>query len=210
MTSAASPSASPEQRRALALQRLEQSRSALILALSPEPPDRFASADGSTAGASDHGPASWLSALASRVERKGFVRGVARTLQTFARRWWKRQPWHSSVDLVVSTAAHEVRPVVQRHPWASLAVGAALGAFVIAVARPLFWRPLQQQLESGRHHLGSMMWSQFNQVPVQMALAGALAAWINDLSQKSRAAAERPAAAPASPATPVSTPPPPA
>src|SRR5690606_37361213 len=110
------------------------------------------------------------------VERNGLIQGGGRALWKLARRWWTRQPWHSSVELVSGTVAHEVRPLIRRHPWAALAMAAGLGATVV-LARPLIWRPLHKQLHPWRNNLGGMVWSQLSQVPVQMALAGALAAW---------------------------------
>lgn len=191
------PDPSPEQRKALALQRLASSRNALILSLSPKPPTPIKSPQPASANASS----SLFSALALRVERNGLIAGGGRALRALARRWWTRQPWHSSVELVGSTLAHEMRPLIRRNPWTSLAVGAALGATVV-LAKPLIWRPLNKQLHPWRNNLGGMVWSQLSQVPVQMALAGALAAWINEAGKKASSAdamatpAATPAAAP--------------
>ena len=187
------PNPSPEQRKALALQRLESSRHALIISLSPKFPPASVQKERQP---SETGESTLLSNLVSRVQRHGLVAGGGRAVQALARRWWKRQPWNASVELVGGTLVHEVRPLIRRHPWSALAVGAALGATAVLV-RPLILRPLTQQLQPWRNNLVGMVWSQVSQVPVQMAIAGALAAWINEASKKSSAEASSSSMAPA-------------
>src|SRR5690606_28651656 len=98
------PDPSPEQRREVALQRLQQSRSALIVSLSPK--ESLPAKNPQPASASGPPSSSLLSSLASRVERNGLIQGGGRALWKLARRWWTRQPWHSSVELVSGTVAH--------------------------------------------------------------------------------------------------------
>ena len=173
----------PAERKALALQRLEHSRSQLIVHIYPEPEHRRASA-GKTSSAS---LPLWdgLPGLVARAERNGFLNATWRTARALARRWWTRQPWHASVDLVASTLAHEAQPIIRRHPWATLAVGSAAGAAVVVVL-PWATRSLKAQAAPWRNNLGGMLWQQLGQTSVQLALTGALTAWITDLSQRSR------------------------
>jgi hypothetical protein len=127
---------------------------------------------------------SLIDTLKARIERNGLVQGTWRTARTLARRWWTRQSWHSSVELVVDTLAHEARPLIRKHPLATLAVGAALGAALVAVAsavRP--WASHQMRGNSSTTwggRVGSLLWSQFSSAPIQMAVAGALTAWLAD------------------------------
>lgn len=188
MTRIPVPAMSSEERKIRALQRIEQSRSALILALSPEVPNARSTDPGRRSPGDSS--ISLLSMLASRVERDGVVGGVGRTLRALARRWWKRQPWHGPVELVGRTVAHEAAPVIRRHPLAALALGAALGAAAVT-ATPRIWRPMREQAAPWRSNAGRMLWMQLNQVPVQMAIAGALAAFIADASQQTRSASRQ-------------------
>ncbi len=170
-----------EQRMTEAVTRIESSRSALIVCLSPDPPER----DDRPAGSPNDGSAeqSFAQTLAARIERNGLLEGSWRTLRALARRWWKRQPWHSSVDLVGQTLAHQARPLMQRHPLGTLAVGAAVGAGLVAVAsamRPWALHQIRGKASPWGSRVGSMIWTQLASAPVQMALAGALAAWLAD------------------------------
>lgn len=173
---------SADDRMRQAVTRIEASRSALIVCLSPEPPPVRR---GSTPGAAGdgHAPPSFAETLAARIERNGLLQGSWRTARTLARRWWTRQPWHSSVDLVGQTLLHQARPVMRRHPMTTLAVGATLGAglvFLVSTVRPWAWRHIQGQANPWRDRMGSLVWTQLTSTPVQMALAGALASWLSN------------------------------
>lgn len=120
---------SADQRMALALARIAASRSALIVSLSPnlsEPRD----ADNGQAGEQGTEP-SFAEMLSARIHRKGLLQGSWLTARTLARRWWNRQPWHSSVELVGQTLAHQARPLMRRNPLATLGVGTALGVMLV-------------------------------------------------------------------------------
>jgi hypothetical protein len=184
--------ASLSQRKALALRRLDTSRTHLIVCLLPDEPKRHASAP---TGTSPTLPdlSRLVGGLKKRIERNGLANGAWRTARAWGRRWWKRQPWHAPAELVVGTLAHEGRPIVRRHPWAVLAAGAALGAAVVA-ARPWFAHTLRQRAWPMRHQMGSLLWTQLAQAPVQIAIAGALASWITDLSKPRHPAPETPPA----------------
>lgn len=198
------PSADERVRRAVA--RIEVSRSALVVCLAPDRPKRRGNtADATGEEGADADPnLSLLDTLKARIERNGLLQGSWRTVRTLARRWWTRQPWHSSVDLVVSTLAHEARPLIRRHPLAALALGAALGAALVAVASAV--RPWATHRMRGngsstwRGRVGNLLWSQFSSAPMQMALAGALTAWLADqgIRRKAQSAARADASAPPS------------
>lgn len=171
---------STAERKALALQRLDASRTALIQRLYPPPEAGSGTPPGGTSGL---GAAHWLTMVLARVGRDGWVRGAGRTVRALARRWWKHQPWHGSVELVAHTAAREARPLVRRHPWACMATAAAVGAGLM-LARPWLTRAVRHQAQDWRGHLGTALWQQLAQAPVQLALAGALSAWLSDLSRR--------------------------
>ncbi len=173
------PSASERMNQAVA--RIEASRSALIVCLSPEPPTRRSTVPGGVGQGGD-GP-SFVEALMARIERNGLVQGSWRTARTLARRWWTRQPWHRSVDLVGQTLLHQARPLMRRHPMTTLAVGAAVGAGLVAaisVVRPWVWSQLRGKSSPWGDRMGALVWTQLTSAPVQMALAGALATWLAD------------------------------
>lgn len=169
---------SAAERKALALARLDASRTLLIQRLSPAPPDRDARA---TAGEAGVGGlfASLVPSLLARAQRDGLPRAAWRTARALARRWWTRQPWHASVELVAGTLAGEVKPVVRRHPWASLAAAAAVGG-ALMLARPWVASTLRHQTRDLPHRLGRLLWHELAQVPVQLALIGALTAWLKE------------------------------
>lgn len=196
-TSPASPTTqlSPAERKALALQRLEASRGQLIVHIYPAPEQ-----DKRAGAASSGSQPVWngMAGLMARAQRNGFVHAAWRTARALGRRWWTRQPWHASVDLVASTLAHEAKPIMRQHPWATLAVGGAAGAALV-VLLPWATRSIRSQAGQWRNNLGGMVWHQLGQAPVQLALTGALTAWIAELSQRSSATPNAsPAAAPSS------------
>ncbi len=170
-----------DQRMKHAMARIDASRSALIVCLAPNPP---ASRDTTSGTAGDRGAEPFFAqTLAARIKRNGLLQGSWSTVRTLARRWWTRQPWHSSVELVSQTLMHQVSPLIQRHPLATLAVGAALGVGLVAAVsamRPLALHNIQRQTSPWRDRWGSLIWSQLGSASVQMALAGALAAWLAD------------------------------
>jgi hypothetical protein len=198
-----SPStATPGERKAAALARIDASRSRLILALSPDVGDHD-SAPAPTSGAADSEGIPTAS-FAARMQRLGVGLGLFSAGKTLARRWWRRQPWHAPVELVASSVAHQINPLVRRHPWAALAAGAAVGAALVAL-RPWAMGAVKTRWAPWRANLGGLLWSQLGQAPVQMAMAGALAAWVSDLGQQ----AQRAQAGEAGPAPPGDTPDPP-
>lgn len=183
------PSALPlsaDPRMAQAVARLAASRSALIVCMAPHPPE---SSDASDAPAGQPGAEPhFADILTARIQRKGLLQGSWLTARTLARRWWTRQPWHSSVELVGQTLAHQARPLMRSYPLATLGLGAALGGVVVmavTVGRPRMMQHIQQQATPWRDRVGSLLWAQLTAAPVQMALAGALAAWLADQANRS-------------------------
>lgn len=192
------PSADQRVRRAVA--RIEASRAALVVCLAPDPPKRRSNATGAANGSGDSSidrdaNLSLIDTLKARIERNGLLQGSWRTVRTLARRWWTRQSWHRSVDLVVDTLAHEARPLIRSHPLAALAVGAALGAALVAVAsavRPWAAHQMRGDSSTWSGRVGSLLWSQFNSAPMQMALVGALTAWVADQGIRRKAQSRGP------------------
>lgn len=177
----------------MALLRLDASRTRLIQRLYPDPPKAAPPRPDGEAAAAPR----LFASLLTRIERNGLVDGAWRMARAVARRWWTRQPWHGSVELIGSTLAHEARPIVRRHPWASLAAAAALGG-ALAMARPWITRSVRQRAEPWHTQFGQMLWKQLSQTPVQLALAGAITAWLTDLAQRPpHASPVRPAGSPA-------------
>lgn len=196
--------ASPADRKALALQRIEASRSQLIVHIYPAPVQRQRTGANTTGS-----PPIWdgMAGLMARAQRNGFVNAAWRTARALGRRWWTRQPWHASVDLVASTLAHEAKPIMHRHPWATLAVGGAAGALLV-VALPWATRSIKSQAGPWRNNLGGMLWHQLGQAPVQLAMTAAITAWIAEFNQRSAATqqASHGAKPPATPTAPTATP----
>ena len=189
-------SLSADQRMALAVARIAASRSALIVCLSPNPPEPRDDASGDEGGQGTE--PSFAEMLTARIHRKGLLQGSWLTVRTVAHRWWNRQPWHSSVELVGQTLAHQARPLMRRNPLATLGVGTALGVILvmtIKVGRPRVMQHLQQQASPWRERVSSLLWAQLTAAPVQMALAGALAAWLADHGNRTTHASPHPTAA---------------
>lgn len=172
---------SAAERKALALARLDASRTLLIQRLYPAPSDRDERAGSGEAGVGGL-VASLMHSVMTRARRDGLPRAAWRTARALARRWWTRQPWHASAELLAGTLADEVKPVVRRHPWASLAVAAAVGG-ALMVARPWVATTLRHQTRDLPQRAGRLLWQQLAQAPVQMALLAALTAWLKDRGQ---------------------------
>lgn len=176
MTTPPERSPSTAERKALALARLDASRTELIQRLYPGPSKQRVH-DGAT-GLGDLA-ASLVSSMMTRAKRDGLPRTAWRTARALARRWWTRQPWHASVELVSDTLVSDLRLTVRRHPWASLAAAAAVGA-ALTMARPWVAHTLRRQTRDLPSRVGRMLWQQLAQAPVQLALLGALTAWLKD------------------------------
>lgn len=182
----------------VALERMQASRGKLIVALSPDPPaTRRAAAPTSpestdptrkaSVAAAVHAPSAGdaSSSFARLIDQWGLPEGTWRTLTESTQSWWRRQPWHEPVELVGSTVLHHTKPLVRRNPWTSLAVAASVGA-AMAAARPWAWKPLQQRVAPLRQDTLGFVWSQLSQPAVQLAVAGAVAAWLSERGKTQR------------------------
>lgn len=173
--------ATPAERLAAARQRVEASRSRLIHTFYPDPGE---APRASAAGAQDSPPlGAWARALGADQPWPA--------LRRLALRWWQRQPWHASVELVAGTLAQQARPLVRRHPWAALAASAVAGAVLVS-AGPWVLRGSRRHTEPLRRQLVGSLWATLGSASVQVALAGALAAWMERHSRPEAATTQPP------------------
>jgi len=52
-------------------------------------------------------------------------------------RWWRRNPWRSTIEFAVEAADEVARPLARKHPWLLVGGAFAVGA---ALSRPTVWR----------------------------------------------------------------------
>lgn len=165
---------STDDRVALALLRLQQSRAQLRAAMLP-PPDTAATGPGSAF------PRRWR-ALWRAWTRRGPLSGLSAVADSAAgalRGWWRSQPWHSTTEWAGRAVLGEAAPLVRRHPLLAVALGAGLGAAVV-LAKPWRWQALTRRVRPMGGSLLRWTLAQLSQVPVQMALAGLLAQFVGD------------------------------
>lgn len=166
-----------------ALSRLQASRAQLRAAMMPpaEPP---ASSSGFA------WPRRWR-AMWRTWTRSGPVALAAGTAAHAVQSWWRSQPWHATTQLAGRAVMAETLPLVRRHPLWAVAVGAGLGAALVA-ARPWRWAAVNRSMRPIGGQVLNWAVAQLSQVPVQVALAALLAQFV---SQRARGQAEAPAAA---------------
>ncbi len=157
--------------RSAALQRLAASRARLAGVLLPARPD----ADGDPAGrrgAGWAGPRRWR-ALWRAWTRSGALAPVFAAVEQGLAGWWQRQPWRDTAQVASELGGIYLRPVIRRHPWAAIGLGAAAGA-ALAAAQPWRWRAWRVQARrSSRQALGWAL-GQLSQPAIQLLLAGLL------------------------------------
>jgi hypothetical protein len=195
-------SISVDQRMRRAVERIEASRSALIVCMAPEPPPQRSAPAARAASGNNGIEPPFVEALMARIKRNGLIEGSWRTVRTLARRWWTRQPWHGSFELVGQTVAYQARPLMRRHPLATLAVGAVVGAALVAVVpaiRPWAVHQIRGKASPWGDRVRGLLWTQLTSAPVQMALAGALAAWVADQGTRNPRSGSKPEKGPARP-----------
>jgi len=107
--------------------RLEASRLAMRVAMTPEPP-KPKSADGSMLDKLLHAPK--VQTLLSN--------SVVSTLTDTVKQWWLAHPWRPLLTAGAEAASQMMVPVAQRHPVRVLAV-AMLGGAVLSRWRPWKW-----------------------------------------------------------------------
>jgi hypothetical protein len=160
-----------DQRRA-PLQRLMASRARLRAELIPARRSGSAAPPSMAGDLPRRARALWR-LLLSRGSGGAVFSSVANLLKT----WWVHQPWHPTTEVLGHALAVEVSPWVRRHPVAAVVWGAGAGA-AVAMARPWRWRIVNAQ--GRRWGLSAGRWAvhQLTQAPVQIAIAAALASWL--------------------------------
>ena len=159
---ALAPSLSPADQLAAALQRLQTSRAVLRQALIP-PPEPANGRDSASAGA----PLRQAWRQARRLLRGWPVADLAsQALQ----RWWHSQPWQPAGQALLGGIAPQVAPLVRRHPLASVALAAAVGAGLVGL-RPWRWRAVRAHCQPVPGHVGRWLLAQLTSAPMQAALA---------------------------------------
>ena len=158
-----------------ALLRLQASRAQLRAAMLPpvEPP-------ASTSGF--EWPRRWR-AMWRTWTRSGPVALAAGAAVDAVQSWWHRQPWHATTELAGRAVLAETLPLVRRHPLWAVALGACVGAAVVA-ARPWRWTAVNRRMRPIGGHVLSWAVAQLSQVPVQMALAALLAQFVRDRARE--------------------------
>lgn len=116
--------------------------------------------------------------------------GVLRAL----RLWWRRHPARPVLDIATDAGSHALKPLVRRHPVASLSIAMAVGAAMVV------WRPWRSRVSAA---VWAGLGAQLTSGLVRSLLnPGTLAALLGSLPQ------QRPATPPAThPSTPPATPP---
>lgn len=170
-----------------ALLRLQASRAQLRAAMMP-PAEPSAPAGGF------EWPRRWR-AIWRTWTRSGPVALAAGTAVDAVQSWWRRQPWHATTELAGRAVLAETLPLVRRHPLWAVALGAGLGAAVVA-ARPWRWAAVNRRMRPIGGHVFSWVVAQLSQVPVQMALAALLAQFVGERARGQAAAPAASAAAP--------------
>lgn len=161
-----------------ALARLASTRQRLLLTMAPHQSDGAAQAHAGSAWI----PRRWRALgrmLISRGPSAALLRGASAAVAL----WWRAQPWSTASGMLGRAVAHEVTPVVRRHPWLSVIVALALGAAVVS-AKPWHWRAVRPYVAPLGPRLRHAAWKLFTQAPVQMAIAAVLAAWIGDQQRR--------------------------
>jgi hypothetical protein len=166
------PMLDPDDLRREPLQRLMASRARLRAELIPA--RRFgAAASSSMEGDLPRRARALWRLLISRQGAGAVFSSAASLLKT----WWVRQPWHATSELLGHAVVEEVSPWVRRHPVAAVALGAGAGA-AVAMVRPWRWQVVNAQSRRMGRSVGRWAVHQLTQAPVQMAIAAAIATWL--------------------------------
>lgn len=156
----------------------------------PEPGDARQAALQRLVASRQHLRAAWLPAPRRRPspgERGPFTRRVALWWRQMRRDlgdnpvvalasqalgdWWQKSPWRAAGEALADEIHPHVVPLVRRHPVASVALAAGVGA-AVAAARPWRWPLVARQMRVlpllGRRWAFRLL----REVPVQQLLAG--------------------------------------
>lgn len=160
------PALSPA--RAEALARIERSRARLRLEMIPPPP----------AGPPMGSPLPRrLRALWRHLRRRASGWPITGFAMAALGEWWHRQPWRPAGEMLVDEIQASALPWVRRHPVATVAAAAALGAAVVA-SRPWRWPGVAQRVRPVPRQLSRWLLRQFSQAPVQATLLNMLMLWL--------------------------------
>ena len=92
--------------------------------------------------------------------------------------WWNSQPLRAEADLLATGLQARLIPIVQRHPVATVAGAALVGALLVA-GRPWRWPLVGDQLRPLPGRVGLWLAGQLASVPIQTALVSLLMkAWV--------------------------------
>ena len=83
--------------------------------------------------------------------------------------WWNSQPLRAEADLLATGLKARLTPIVQRHPLATVAGAALVGALLVA-GRPWRWPLVGDQLRPLPGRVGLWLAGQLASVPIQTAL----------------------------------------
>lgn len=95
---------------------------------------------------------------------------VAGVAMTALQDWWQRHPWRDSVELVLGEINAAVRPLVRRHPVATMTIAATVGVALVA-GKPWRWPAVNRRLQPLPARMGRWLFAQLGQAPAQALLS---------------------------------------
>lgn len=171
-----------------ALARLDLSRSRLRQEMIPPPPARLP--PGSPLPTR-------LRALWRHWRRKAGGWPVAGVAAAALGEWWHHHPWRPAGELLVDEVQASALPWLRRHPVATVAVAATLGAALV-VSRPWRWPGVAERVRPMPRRLGRWLIRQVGQAPVQATLLSMLMLLVKPAAQAAAGDAPAPGSAPPS------------
>ncbi|NRF68144.1 hypothetical protein HLB44_14215 [Aquincola sp. S2] len=185
----------PAERVSSALVRLAASRARLATALLPPHDD--------SPGLLDHD--AWLPrrlrALWRSLRRKLRMAPLAGMALGGVESWWHDLPWREPTVAVAEELRAAALPLVRRHPIATVAIAAGMGAALVALA-PWRWAFLRRRARALPRWAGRSLMAQLSRPSTQAMIAGFLMTMVSRVNDRERA----PAAAPVTPPAPVPAP----
>lgn len=170
---AAPPPSSSSDALAQALARLDLSRARLRHEMIPPPPARVP--PGSPLPTR-------LRALWRHLRRKAGGWPVAGFASAALGEWWHHHPWRPAGEMLVDEIQASALPWVRRHPVATVAGAALLGAAIV-VSRPWGWPGVAERVRPMPRRLGRWLFRQFSQAPVQAALLSMLMIFVKPAAE---------------------------
>lgn len=92
-----------------------------------------------------------------------------------AEQWWHHHPWRTPGELALLEVRTQLAPLVQRHPWASMALSAAVGASLMA-GRPWRHRWVAQQMQPLPGRVSGWLIQEIRRLPLQALVTRLLVA----------------------------------